>query len=279
MLGSILTNNGFKVYIPRIPPLKNLNINQINIQWFICFYKWILKSEKVKPEHILMAGMSYGGGLMLRMLKEIQNTLPLPKTILTFGTYSNAQSLLNFYLTGKISANGKQIHIPPHEWGLIVIFQNFLKNLKTNWDSSELQRVIQAKIQDYNTDTKMLIKDLPEFQKEIFHSIMSGEASQEVKELTQKVLINEEGTYKDLSPKYWANEISEKIFIIHGSNDSMVPYTESIQLAEYLPNTELCISYLYEHNEISSNGGIIFKIKELIKLVQFNAKLFTHYED
>jgi len=54
---------------------------------------------------------------------------------------------------------------------------------------------------------------------------------------------------------------------------------ESIQLAEYLPNTELCISYLYEHNEFSSNGGFFFKIKELIKLLQFYAKLFFHYEN
>ena len=171
MLGQVLAQNGFKVYIPRIPPLKKLDITIINVQWFTCFYQWLINSEKVNPQKILMAGMSYGGGLMLRMLKEINNKVPLPKSVLTFGTYSDSHSLFHYFLTGSISANGKRFQIPPHEWGLVVIFQNYLKNLQTNWDSSELQKAIQLKIQDdVNCDT--LINKLPDFQKEIFHSIM-----------------------------------------------------------------------------------------------------------
>ena len=108
---------------------------------------------------------------------------------------------------------------------------------------------------------------------------MSGTLAPEVKKLAQTILKNEQESFKHLSPKYWAKDISEKVFIMHGAHDSMVPFTESIQLADYLPNTELCISYLYEHNEFSSNGGFFFKIKELIKLLQFYAKLFFHYEN
>jgi len=108
---------------------------------------------------------------------------------------------------------------------------------------------------------------------------MSGTSTPEVKKLAQTILKNEQESFKHLSPKYWAEDIPEKVFIMHGAHDSMVPFTESIKLAEYLPNTELCISYLYEHNEFSSNGGFFFKIKELIKLLQFYAKLFFHYEN
>ena len=250
----------------------------INVQWFTCFYRWIIDTEKVNPQRIIMAGVSYGGGLMLRMLKEINNKVPFPKTILTFGTYSDAHSLFHYFLTGSISSNGKQFRIPPHEWGLVIIFHNYLKNLQTNWDSSELQKAIQLKIQD-DVNCDILINKLPDFQKEIFHSIMSGTSTPEVKKLAQTILKNEQESFKHLSPKYWAKDISEKVFIMHGAHDSMVPFTESIQLADYLPNTELCISYLYEHNEFSSNGGFFFKIKELIKLLQFYAKLFFHYEN
>ena len=278
MLGQVLAQNGFKVYIPRIPPLKKLDITIINVQWFTCFYQWIINTEKVNPQKILMAGMSYGGGLMLRMLKEINNKVPIPKSVLTFGTYSDSNSLFHYFLTGSISANEKQFQIPPHEWGLVVIFQNYLNNLQTNWDSSELQKAIQLKIQD-DVNCDILINKLPDFQKEVFHSIMSGTSTLEVKKLAQTILKNEQESFKHLSPKYWAKDIPKIVFIVHGAHDSMVPFTESIQLADYLPNTELCISYLYEHNEFSSNGGFFFKIKELIKLLQFYAKLFFHYEN
>ena len=279
MLGQVLAQNGFKVYIPRIPPLKKLDITMINVQWFTCFYRWIIDTEKVNPQRIIMAGVSYGGGLMLRMLKEINNKLPFPKSILTIGTYSDAHSLFHYFLTGIISSNGKQFRIPPHEWGLVVIFQNYLKNLQTNWDSSELQKAIQLKIQDNNVECDIQVKKLPDFQKDIFHSIISGKTSPEVKKLAQTILRNEQESFINLSPKYWAKDISEKVFILHGLNDSMVPFTESIQLAGYLPNTELCVSCLFEHKEISLNGGFFFNFKELFKLLQFHAKLFSHYEN
>ncbi len=279
MLGQVLAQNGFKVYIPRIPPLKKLDITIINVQWFTCFYQWIINTEKVNPQKILMAGMSYGGGLMLRMLKEINNKVPLPKSVLTFGTYSDSHSLLHYFLTGNISVKGKQFNIPPNEWGLVVIFQNYLKILEINWDSIELQRAIQLRIQNENLECNIQVDRLPDFQKGLFYSIISGKATPEVKKLAQAIFKIERESLKKISPKYWAKDIPEKVFIMHGAHDSMVPFTESIQLAEYLPNTELCISYLYEHNEFSSNGGFFFKIKELIKLLQFYAKLFFHYEN
>ena len=39
MLGIILAQNGYKVFIPRIPPLKILDISVVNVEWFICFYQ------------------------------------------------------------------------------------------------------------------------------------------------------------------------------------------------------------------------------------------------
>ena len=59
----------------------------------------------------------------------------------------------------------------------------------------------------------------------------------------------------------------------------MVPFTESIQLAEHLPNSELFISYLYEHSEFSSNGTLFGTFIEIIKLINFYAKFFNHHEN
>ena len=191
MLGQVLTQSGFKVYIPRIPPLINLDITIINVQWFTYFYKWIINSERVNPQQILMTGISYGGGLMLRMLLEINDRFQPPKSILTFGTYSDFQTLLQYLLTGNLSVNGKQILIPPNEWGLVVLFKNYLKNLKTNWDSSELQKAIQLIITENNDECEIKIAKLPNFQKDIFKSIISGKATPKVTKLARAFIKNE----------------------------------------------------------------------------------------
>ena len=41
-LSKILTKFNYNVFIPRIPPLKNLDISSSNIKWFIQFYNWVI---------------------------------------------------------------------------------------------------------------------------------------------------------------------------------------------------------------------------------------------
>ena len=79
-----------------------------------------------------------------------------------------------------------------------------------------------------------------------------------------------------ISPKTWSKNINIQIFIIHGANDSMVPFTESTLLAENISNSKLLISFLYEHREISTNRGIFFKIKEVFKMINFFAYYFRY---
>ena len=90
---------------------------------------------------------------------------------------------------------------------------------------------------------------------------------------------NEKTTLHDLSPKYWCHAIEQKVFIFHGANDSMIPFTESIQLAESIPSSELLISYIYEHKEIATDRGTFFKLKEYIRMVQFFSKFYYYNEN
>ena len=65
---------------------------------------------------------------------------------------------------------------------------------------------------------------------------------------------------------------------MHGSNDSMIPFTESINLHKCIENSSLFISYMYEHTEISTNKGLIFKIKEFYKMYKFFKEYFRYNE-
>ena len=116
-------------------------------------------------------------------------------------------------------------------------------------------------------------------QKEFVLSIINSNPTDEIIELSNEIIKNETDALTMLSPKYWCHEISNKVFIFHGANDSMVPYTESKKLAEHLPDSELLISYIYEHKEIATNKGIAFKLKELHRMAAFFSKLYYNYEN
>ena len=279
MLGIVLAQNGYKVLIPRIPPLKILDISAINVEWFICFYQWILNKYHIESQNITMIGISYGGGIMLKAYLQFKSLLPVPKILMTHGTYADAESTLRFLLTGEISNQGIQYKITPHEWGLIVLFQNYLKNLDLTWDTTGVQKVIGLEIQGNIADRDKIISKLPMFQKNIVNSVLSGKGTEEVMAICQAIMQNEVTTLKDLSPKYWCQKVQQKVFIFHGANDSMIPFTESIQLAEYIPDSELLISYIFEHNEISTQKGKYFQIKEFIRMVHFFSIFYYYYEN
>ena len=59
----------------------------------------------------------------------------------------------------------------------------------------------------------------------------------------------------------------------------MIPFTESIQLAERIPNSELFISYIYEHKEISTNKGTYFKLTEMVRMLHFFSKFYYYNEN
>jgi len=278
-LGLVLAQNGYKVFIPRIPPLKSLDISIINVNWFICFYKWLIEVQQFEPDDIIMAGISYGGGLMLKSLLEIEKTSKPPKMLMTYGTYADAKSTLDFLLTGQIFNQGTHYKITPHEWGLIVIVKNFLMNLDLDWDTTGVLEVLKLQIEGENNDRDKILSKLPKFQKDIANSIIKGKAIKEVKLLCNAIMENESTALYELSPKYWCHKINQKVFIFHGANDSMIPFTESMILNENLPNSDLLISYIYEHNEISTKRGTLYKLNEFIRMLHFFSKFYYYNEN
>ena len=279
MLGIALAQNGYKVFIPRIPPLMRLNISEINVKWFICFYDWLLNKNTLNPSNIAMVGISFGGAIMLKAYLEFQNKLPIPKLIMTYGTYVDAESTLRFLLTGDILHNGIKYKITPNEWGLVVLFKNYLQNLDLTWDPTGIQKVMDLHIKEELNMRDSIIAKLPSNQKSIVQSILNGECNTRVKELCNAMIVNEKEALKNLSPKYWVHKIKQKVFIFHGANDSIVPFTESIQLAEHIPNAELLISYLYTHKEIVKDTSSYFLLKEVLRMIHFFSKFYYYNEN
>ena len=159
MLGKLLASIGNKIYIPRIPPLKNLDISEINFEWFALFYKWIIdymerQEFKLLIEHSLIRTLEMGD---------------------FYARIEDRYGSLSCLLEGEI------IKREPHEWGLLVLFHNYLKNLDLSWDSTGLQNAIQLKIKDNQKECSDQINKLPKDQRRIFNSIKNGKPNSEVK--------------------------------------------------------------------------------------------------
>ena len=85
---------------------------------------------------------------MLKASLELKKVIDPNQILMTYGTFFDAKAILDFLLTGKIEDNEKQFFVKPHEWGLIVIFKNYLKNLDLEWDIEGVQNVLELQIEE-----------------------------------------------------------------------------------------------------------------------------------
>jgi len=278
MLGDALRNAGYNVFLPRIPNLKKLILVKENVDWFAHCYNELLKHESIDG-NIIVVGLSYGGANLLKASMHNKIVNNPPKSILSYGTYYSIETALDFFLSGKILYKDKQYLIKPHEWGIIVIFYNFFKTLKTKYNQEQITILLKNRIEDQDDKVEKIKNNLDRDSKELANNILNGNMNSEIKILIEEMIKINKNLLEYLSPKNWANQIKIKTFIIHGANDSMVPFTESTLLADNINNSELLISFLYEHREISTDRGLLFKLKEAIRMINFFAFFFRYNEN
>jgi len=271
-LATTIMNLGYNVFIPRIPPLKALSIKSENIEWFAKAYEQILRRDDVDQTKVAIIGISFGGSLLLKATLDEKIKSNPPLSMLMYGSCFNLESGLNFLLSGEIG------HITPNDWGLTVFFHNFINDVETGFDTTAIQLVLAARVADKLDEVERLKAALNEHDLLLINSILMANCTPQVVKIAHQIIESQKDSLNEVSPSSFYKKITMKIFIMHGANDSMVPYTESVKLGENLTNNKLLISYIYEHTEISSNNGFITKLKEFIKLEQFFAAYFRYNE-
>ena len=277
-LATTIKNLGYNVFIPRIPPLKALNIGIENVDWFAHAYEKIIKREDVDIKNVAAVGISFGGSLLLKAMLEKKILNNPPRSLLMYGSCFDLETGLQFLITGEIEHDGKIAHIPPNDWGMTVLFHNFIKNIDLGFDTTKIQEVLSARVADNLELVEKLKQKLNDHDLKLINDVLNGNTNYDIEKISKQIIETQKEILNELSPSTFCHKIYTKVFVMHGANDSMVPYSESVKLGEKLPNNELLISYLYEHKEISTNSGVISKFIEFIKLERFFASYFRYNE-
>ena len=268
-LGQSMANAGVQVHIPRLPLLKELEITNENIDWIAHHFNWIKNKDENKDKIVIPAGISFAGGLLLKAILHPLIAPNPPKSLFTYGTYFDFHSSIKFLITGEINHDGNSKKIIPNNWGLIVLFHNYLKFIDPGFDSIQMRDVLKLRVQNKVEASEIEMLILPETQQRLLRNIFSAKITPEIENLIEDMINVCDQRINELSPANWGNKIKIPVFIMHGTNDNMIPYTESILLSECIENSHLFISNMYEHREISTKHGMLSKVFEMLKLISF----------
>ena len=265
-----------RVYLPRLPLLKDLIISPDNAEWMIHFYQWVINEEKTLNNKIYIIGMSFGGALLLKATQKLGLFTPPPNAIMTYGTFYNFDTTFNFLTTGVYHLEETKMYVQPHDWGAIVILNNYLEHIDTVYDKTNILKNISYLVNDEPENAEIHRKTLPEFDQIYLNDLIESKHNPDIKLAIDSIKITCKDELHSLSPKYWYENIIGKVFILHGMNDNMIPYTESVQLSKSIDKSEILISKLYGHNSQDENSSGISKLKEAVKLVTFLSRFIGY---
>ena len=278
-LAKIITQFGYNVFVPRIPPLMKLDISNKNVNWIVYLYDLISRRNDVDSQSISTLGLSYGGGMLLKACLDQKIKEKPPKSVFLYGAGCNATTILNFITNGKYEYNNQINQIKPHDWGLTVFFHYFMDYINFGFNKDNIKEVIQLRIDNHKLRAEQKLRELNNIEYNIANAIISGTINKEVQDIVNDTIKNQQDSIEDLSCRSICQYVKNKVFILHGANDNMIPFTESIQLNTLIPKSELLISFLFEHKGVASKRSIFFKFKESIKLVQFLYKFHKFNEN
>jgi len=199
--------------------------------------------------------------------------------VFTYGAFCNLLSTYDYLLSGIIDTpKGKQ-YLAPHAWGMIVVFHNYLHRVNAGFDTSEIERVVGIRAIDRGDEALRELHKLSRRDREIVQAIFDSKPVPPMEDMFGLIREEAKTDIIELSPEYWASEIRDRVFIAHGAQDSMVPYTEALGLYRGIPGSDILISNLAKHSTIEGGRGWAGKAAELFQLMQFFAGFIGSFEE
>ncbi|MBF89828.1 MAG: hypothetical protein CMG75_09310 [Candidatus Marinimicrobia bacterium] len=272
LLAKALASSGVRAFLPRIPALKKVLIQSDSIEHMINAYLTVSDRKDIDSKKIVGCGVSFGGSLFIKACLD-DRINGKPASIISYGSYFDFGDTLEFSITGKFSDGKKDFHLNPHDWGRTVFFYNYVRYVDEPFNMEKIEEYLYDQIINNGEKSKELWYSFSRKDKKFINTILY-EKNEEAHRITKKTLMKIKPLVMSLSPSSFINKIDFPIYMMHGAQDNMIPYTETLKFARELKirgnKVHSFISNLYSHSEIEHPKvrGINF-ISELFRMGKF----------
>ncbi|UCD37810.1 MAG: hypothetical protein JSW54_13475 [Fidelibacterota bacterium] len=268
-LARALAHAGLIVFVPRLPRLQAVLIDETNLYSMRVFYRYIQGHDRVLPGHISVAGTSFAGGLLLKALLDQDMQQPQPRAVLAYGSYCDLETTLRFVLTGKRIDDGTEVSVQPDRWAQVIFFYNYLDYIPGDFDKEAVRAVLDYYVRDQVEEGDKAKEKLSSAERRITELIITP-GNPESSDLAETVLQHARRCLEDLSPSFFHSRIRFPFWVLHGRNDLMVPYTEALALKNLLPRqVRLYITNLYSHKHLDYGDHLWRAIRDIVGLLTY----------
>jgi pimeloyl-ACP methyl ester carboxylesterase len=228
----------FTVLVPDIASLRELQVNPGNVGEIRDAFAWLVSRQELAPGgRGGMVAFSYAAGpaILAALEAEIREQT---RFILAVGGYHDLGEVLTFFTTGWFRQDGNWQYLEPNEYGKWVFVLSNLDRLEEPADRVLLRAMARRKMADLEASLDDLAVQLRGQGKALYAFITNRDPLQ-APALLQQLPAGIRGDIAalDLASKD-LSRLSARLLLIHGYDDSIIPYTESIALAAAVPKRQ-----------------------------------------
>lgn len=253
-----LARAGYVALVPEFINLKEFRVRPSDVDEVVGSYEYLERLHDVDAERVGLFGFSYAGGIALLAAND-PRIAERVRFCFMLGSYYDLKSIVTYATTGYYKENGEWVYMEPRHTGKWAFLRNSLELVEDDTDRRLLRRIANSKLEDEQCDVSAAADSLGEEGAKLYE-LMANEdpaaAAGIIDGLSPRVL-----EYFDaLSLPGNIENVTAHLIIAHGRDDNLMPYTESLILAENAPpgaTVQLRILESFQHVdlEFSWEGG------------------------
>ncbi|MCH8055533.1 MAG: hypothetical protein IH857_05200, partial [Deltaproteobacteria bacterium] len=226
-----LARSGFVVLVPELKGMKSFRVLLSDADDIVASFRYLISlREIVDEEKMGLLGFSYGAGPTLIAAADplIRDQV---KFLVSFGGYYDPVNVIRFITTGTYEYRDEKGFLQPEPYGKWVFFKNNVDYVKSERDRRLLKAMFEKEEEKKRHEATALLGDLTP-QGRYLYELLINEDPDRVENLIKRTDARFQDYLKKISLAPIIPSIRAYFLIGHGSTDPLIPYTESLRLAD-----------------------------------------------
>ena len=244
-----LARAGFVVLVPELKGMKSFRILFSDVDDIVISFRYLASRKEIVDEKKMgLIGFSYGAGptFMAAADPSIRRQV---KFLVSFGGYYDPVNVIRFITTGYYEYRGEKGFLKPEPYGKWVFFMNNVDYVKNEKDRRLLKAVFKKEEEQKRDEAANLLGSLTP-QGRYLYELLINEDPGRVDDLVKKTDPRVRDYIGRLALAPLIPSIQAYLLVGHGSTDPLIPYTESLRLADAVQDKDrvhLAILKLFTH--------------------------------
>jgi len=230
-LARALARVRFAVLTPELSGYRELEIRPDQIREVADAFRYLVEHEELAPAGRAGIGafsFAVGPAVLAALEQDIRDRV---RFVFGVGAYHDLRNAIRFFTTGYFEEDGELRSAEFSEYGRLVFAKSAQDQLREPTDRTSLEAMVETKMKNPASDVSALAGALGPEGQSVYRLLTNADPERTA------ALISDlpEETVAMIDALTLANKdlhaLRARLILVHGKNDELIPYTESIALA------------------------------------------------